>query len=141
MKKKINLDFHHLGLATSNLNSTLKILKSLGYNVDSIKINKAFNVRNAICKSSKMPKIEVISKIKGSKSPIDNLLKKQSNSIYHICYMSNNLNDTLKSFKKNKIDYTRVSNPEFSPFEGVYSSFFYISGIGLVEIMDRSSKK
>ena len=138
MKNILNLDFHHLGLATNNLTTALKYLKFLGYKIKSIKINAAYNVRNAICESNHMPNIEVISKIKGKKSPIDNLIKDNKNLIYHVCYISEKLDKTLETLKKKKVIFTRISEPQKSPFENVHSSFFYINGIGLVEIMDKS---
>ena len=141
MKNITSLKFHHLGLASDNLNLSLKNLKSLGYKVKSIKINKAYNVKNAICVSNKMPNVEVISKIKGKKSPIDNIIKNNRNLIYHICYISDNLYKTLAILKKKKISFTRISKPEKSPFEKLYSSFFYINGLGIVEIMDKSNRK
>ena len=140
MKNFLDLDFHHLGLATKDLTLSIKNLKLLGYKVESIKINKSYNVKNAVCISKKMPNIEIVSKIKETKSPIDNLLKKHENLIYHLCYISNNLKKTLSIFKKNKILFTRITKPRFSPFKNIYSSFFYIKGIGLVEIMDKSHK-
>ena len=138
--KKFGLRFHHLGLATDNFNLTLKVLKKLKYKVKSIKTNKHFNVKNAICTSSYMPNIEIVSKTK-NKSPIDKIIKKNKQLVYHICYISRNISQTLKLFKKHQIHIIKVSDSYLSPFEGITSSFFFIRGIGLVEIMDESQKK
>ena len=77
-----------------------------------------------------------MSKVKG-KSPIDGILKKNSNSIYHICYMTKNLKKTLEKFKKAKVQVIKITDSYLSPFEGVKASFFFIKGMGIVEIMDK----
>ena len=138
--KKFGLRFHHLGLATDNFNLTLKILKKLQYKAKSIKTNKHFNVKNAICTSSHMPNIEIVSKTK-NKSPIDKIIKKNKQLVYHICYISKDISQTLKKFKRHKIHIIKISDSYLSPFEGIISSFFFIKGLGLVEIMDESQKK
>lgn len=137
---RFGLKFHHLGLATDNFNLSLKILKKFGYKAKSIKINKHFNVKNAICVSNYMPNIEIVSKTR-NKSPIDRLIKKDKQLVYHICYISKNISETLKKFKQHKIHIIKISDSYLSPFEGIASSFFFIKGLGLIEIMDENKKK
>lgn len=136
---KYGLKFHHLGLATDNFKLTMKTLKNFGYKTKSIKYNKNYNVKNALCVSKTEPDIEIVSKGKG-KSPIDNIIKKLPQLVYHICYICNNLEKTLKKFKKNNIQVVKITDSYLSPFEGVDASFFYIQGLGIVEIMDKKIK-
>ena len=131
------LKFHHLGMATDDLKLSMSLLKKAGYKVDKIRSNKNYNVKNAICSSKNQPSIEIVSKVKG-KSPIDSILKKNANSIYHICYMTKNLKKTLQQFKKAKIQVIKITDSYLSPFEGVDASFFFIKGMGIVEIMDQN---
>lgn len=136
---KFGLEFHHIGLATDNFELTLKILKKLGYKTKSIKFNKNYNVKNAICISKTHPTIEIVSK-KSGKSVIDNILKKNKQLVYHICYICDNFKECYKKFKKNNIEIIKISKSYISPFEKVDSSFFYINGIGIIEIFDRKIK-
>lgn len=138
--KKFDLNFHHLGLATDNYNLTLKILKKLSYRVKSVKTHKYYNVKNALCVSKNMPSIEIVSKTK-SKSPIDKIIKKNKQLVYHICYITKDFSQTRKKLKQHKIHVMKISDSYLSPFEGIMSSFFFIKGLGIVEIMDESQKK
>ena len=131
------LKFHHLGMATDNFKLSLNVLKKAGYKIDKVRLNKNYNVKNALCSSKNHPCIEVVSKVNG-KSPIDSILKKNNCSIYHICYITKNLKKTLKKLQKSKIEVIKITNSYLSPFEGVNASFFFIKGLGIVEIMDKN---
>ena len=138
--KKFDLNFHHLGLATDNYDQTLRILKKLSYKVKDVKTHKYYNVKNALCFSNNMPNIEIVSKSNSGKSPIDKIIKKNKQLVYHICYTTKNLSQTLKKLKHHNIHVMKISNSYLSPFEGIMSSFFFIKGLGIVEIMDESQK-
>tara|TARA_B100000963_G_C22354224_1_gene548684 strand:- start:15 stop:434 length:420 start_codon:yes stop_codon:yes gene_type:complete len=137
--KNFGLKFHHLGLATDNPKLTLKILKNIGYKPIKTRSNKNYNVKNIICSSKSHPTIEIVAKM-GGKSPIDNIVKKNKNLVYHICYSSKNLKKTLNMMKKKKLSIVKISNSYLSPFEGVDASFFFLRGIGIIEIMNFEQK-
>ena len=44
---------------------------------------------------------------------------------------------TLEKFKKAKVQVIKITDSYLSPFEGVKASFFFIKGMGIVEIMDK----
>ena len=137
--KNFGLKFHHLGLATDNPKLTLKILKNIGYKPIKTRSNKNYNVKNIICSSKSHPTVEIVAKM-GGKSPIDNIVKKNKNLVYHICYSSKNLKKTLNMMKKKKLSIVKISNSYLSPFEGVDASFFFLKGIGVIEIMNFEQK-
>ena len=137
--KNFGLKFHHLGLATDNPKLTLKILKNIGYKPIKTRSNKNYNVKNIICSSKSHPTIEIVAKM-GGKSPIDNIVKKNKNLVYHICYSSKNLKKTLNMMKKKKLSIAKIPNSYLSPFEGVDASFFFLRGIGIIEIMNFEQK-
>ena len=137
--KNFGLKFHHLGLATDNPKLTLRILKNIGYKPIKTRSNKNYNVKNIICSSKSHPTIEIVAKM-GGKSPIDNIVKKNKNLVYHICYSSKNLKKTLNMMKKKKLSIVKISNSYLSPFEGVDASFFFLKGIGVIEIMNFEQK-
>ena len=137
--KNFGLKFHHLGLATDNPKLTLKILKNIGYKPIKTRSNKNYNVKNIICSSKSHPTVEIVAKM-GGKSPIDNIVKKNKNLVYHICYSSKNLKKTLNMMKKKKLSIVKISNSYLSPFEGVDASFFFLKGIGIIEIMNFEQK-
>jgi methylmalonyl-CoA/ethylmalonyl-CoA epimerase len=137
--KSFGLKFHHLGLATDNSKLSLKILKNLGYKPIKTRKNKNYNVKNIICTSENHPTIEIIAKM-GGKSPIDDIIKKNKNLIYHICYSSNDLKKTIAMIKKKKFSIIKISNSYLSPFEGVDASFYFLEGIGIIEIMNFKQK-
>lgn len=137
--KNFGLKFHHLGLATDNPKLSLKILKNLGYKPIKTRTNKNYNVKNIICASKSHPTVEIVAKM-GGKSPIDSIVKKNKNLIYHICYSSNDLKKTIGMIKKKNFSIIKISNSYLSPFEGVDASFYFLKGIGIIEIMDFKKK-
>ena len=42
--------------------------------------------------------------------------------------------------KKKKLSIVKISNSYLSPFEGVDASFFFLKGIGVIEIMNFEQK-
>ena len=52
--------------------------------------------------------------------------------------MTKNLKKTLIKLKKSKIQVIKITDSYLSPFEGVDASFFFIKGMGIVEIMDKN---
>ena len=58
--------------------------------------------------------------------------------MYHICYSSENLKN-LK-YDEEKLSIVKISNSYLSPFEGVDASFFFLKGIGVIEIMNFEQK-
>ena len=137
--KNFGLKFHHLGLATDNPKLTLKILQNIGYKATKTRSNKNYNVKNIICTSKSHPTIEIVAKM-GGKSPIDDIVKKNKNLVYHICYSAKNLKKTLNIMKKKNLSIVKISNSYLSPFEGVDASFFFLKGVGVIEIMNFDQK-
>ena len=53
-------------------------------------------------------------------------------------YNVKNLKKTLAKLKKSKVQVIKITDSYLSPFEGVDASFFFIKGMGIVEIMDQN---
>ena len=121
------LKFHHLGMATNDFKLSMNLLKKAGYKIDKVRLNKNYNVKNAICSSKNQPNIEIVSKVKG-KSPIDNILKKSNSSIYHICYMTKNLKKTLAKLKKSKVQVIKITDLTYLLLKVLMLPFFLLKG-------------
>jgi methylmalonyl-CoA/ethylmalonyl-CoA epimerase len=134
------LRFHHLGLAVRRPNDAAVLLRGLGYRIGEPIFDPEQNVNITMCTHGEMPDIEVICPGQG-KGPIDGLVARHKNGIvYHLCYVTDNLADTLKRLNDEELRLQCVSPPKPAIlFGGRRVSFYMIVGIGLIEIVEEAA--
>jgi len=134
------LRFHHLGLAVLRLNDAAALLRGLGYRIGEPIFDPEQNVNITMCSHSEMPDIEVIYPGRGQ-SPIDAFVARHSNGIvYHLCYVTDNLADTLSRMSEARLRWQCVSPPKPAIlFGGRRVSFYMVLGIGLIEIIEEAA--
>lgn len=133
---KYGLTFNHLGLAVSNQAKALNFLKGLGYHIGDEVFDPEQNVNLVLCRSQTMPDVEVVSQSK-QPSPLDNILKKNRDLIYHACYTTDNLKDTLSSVEQDQNKFICILPPKPAIlFSGKLVSFYLVNGFGIIEIME-----
>ena len=96
----MNLKFHHIGIATIDLNEAIKIYQVLGYNFD----NKIYeddkqDVRIAFLKLKNHPLIELVAPL-SIDSHLSNIIKKISSGPYHTCYEVSDIEESIKFLRK-----------------------------------------
>ena len=91
------MKIHHIGYAVKNIEDSINEFKKLGYITIENKI--VDNQRNVIIQFIKNGDylIELVAPL-NKESPVTNLLKKQGNSPYHICYKTDNLKSVIHFF-------------------------------------------
>ena len=130
------LDFHHFGLALKNENDSKIFLNGMGYEFGEKIYDKNQNVNLIFCKSKDKPSVEIILPGIGQ-SPIDQILKRYDESIYHLCFSSMNLALTLELINKSGLRVVTISKPTPAIlFDMKEVSFYHISGFGIVEIIN-----
>ncbi len=135
LDNKIDIKFHHLGLAVKKPEIVRKFLVSLGYKPQKELINKIFNVYIQFHEHEFMPKIELIYKYKDS-TPIDKILQYDDAQIYHICYKCTDIKKVILGLKNIGLKAVCISRgTKDFPF-----SFYYIKGIGLIELLEDNNK-
>jgi hypothetical protein len=134
---EFGLTFHHLGLAVRKPDDARRMLRGLGYRLDETVFDAEQNVNAIMCTHDTMPAVEIIYPGVG-KGPVDGLVARHANGIvYHLCYATANLGDTLARISKTKLRLLCVSPPKPAVlFGGRPVSFYAASGMGLLEIIE-----
>jgi len=134
---KYGLTFHHLGLATFNSNKTIEFVSGLGYSIGETIYDQNQKIDLTLCTSQKMPDIEIVAK-KDNNGPLEAILKKDVEHIYHTCYETTNLEQSLDAIKTNN-RVILVTKPTIAQlFLPKYVSFYLINGFGLIELLSSS---
>lgn len=131
------LTFHHFGLAVKKPQNAIKFLSTLGYRMGDPFFDPNQRVNLIMGTHDYQPAVEIIFPGLES-SPIDQLIQKHSGGIvYHLCYLANNLEDTLAQFETAGLRVLCVSQPKLAPFfPGRKASFYNVVGMGLIEILE-----
>jgi len=133
---QFGLRFHHLGLASRCEDKSIKFLEGLGYNIGDRKHDPLQNVHLRLCKAESMPDVEIVIPT-NSAGPLDSILNTSEANIYHVCYETINLNDSLQAIKGHGIRVICVSKPKPAVlFDGREVSFYTIRGLGLIELLE-----
>jgi hypothetical protein len=136
---RFGLTFHHLGLAVRRPKTAFSLLSGLGYELGERVFDPEQNVNLSLCRHDTMPSVEVIFPGNGN-GPIDALVTHHASGIiYHICYTTEDLDLTLAGLKQADLRYICVASRKPAVlFGGQHVSFYMISGVGLVEILETS---
>ena len=131
------LAFDHLGLATRNAKQTLAFLRGLGYRSPEPVYDPLQRVHLVLCEHAAMPAVEVIYAAGDEVGPLDAILAQQPQSIYHLCFRTPDLTQTLAAFKAASHRIMVVSPPQPAVlFGGRRVSFYMVRNFGLIEIIE-----
>lgn len=130
------LAFHHLGLAVRHPVRALTWLRLLGYEIGPTVRDDLQRVNLALCTSSTMPAVEVVSKTE-EPGPLDKILDRNESQMYHLCYEVDNLESALAAIGGARRPYCVVPQTPAILFGGRLVSFYYLDGFGLVEMLER----
>jgi 4-hydroxyphenylpyruvate dioxygenase-like putative hemolysin len=128
----------HIAYATPNTTETLALLESLGYRtVIHKKHIERFNIFVSKLINSKNDVAEVVEIYdKSKRSPIDNYVKDNQCTVYHICYKVDDFNATYKALRD--MGSLVVTKPfESYLFDGYMVSHMFNQSLGLFEIFGR----
>ena len=136
MVNLFKLKFHHYGLAVLNDKAALVFLNGLGYDAGENIYDPEQDVYVRLCTNADMPAVEIITKGK-LKGPLNSILKRSSEMIYHVCYETENLEETLKQIEEKKLRILPVlERKKAILFNERMISFYYIVGYGLIELLE-----
>ena len=94
------LNFHHIGIASKNIETEEKYYENLGYEKSSeYFIDENQKIRAVFMESSVSPRIELISELRGG-GILSSFLKKGI-KMYHIAYSVENIESTADELVKN----------------------------------------
>lgn len=129
------LKFHHLGLAVRDEQDAMTFLSSLFYEIGEKVFDPLQNVNLRLCTSDSQPAVEIVSQATGE-SPIDSILRKSGEGIYHTCYETSDSDTVFQSFEAKGLRVVTVSEPKPAVlFDGKLVSFHRVFGYGLLELI------
>lgn len=130
------LQFHHIGVATSNIEETAVQYLNFGYEMDgAITFDPLQNVDICFLRHPSMPLVELLSP-ENPESPVSQILTKNGVTPYHTCYSVDDLEDSIKQLRK--IKYMIVSKPK--PACAIMNkrvAFLYHRDMGLIELVEK----
>jgi methylmalonyl-CoA/ethylmalonyl-CoA epimerase len=127
--------FHHLGLALRNDTEALVYLSHLGYTAGEKLYDPQQNVYVRLCTAPLLPAIEIVTPGEG-KTPLDPILQRQPEAIYHTCYEVSDVAAYLENLEVGKIRAFCLSPPKPAIlFGGRMVSFYRVIGFGIIELL------
>jgi catechol 2,3-dioxygenase-like lactoylglutathione lyase family enzyme len=134
---EFGLRFHHLGLAVRRVEKAVRFLRGLGYGIGESVFDAEQNVNVIMCAHDSMPAVEIIYPGSGP-GPVDNLVNRFSSGIvYHACYITDSVEASVAAIRQAGLRVLLVSKAKSAVlFGGKQVSFYVISGMGLVEMIE-----
>ena len=134
-----DLKFNHLGLAVRDDREGLIMVEALGYELGNRFYDPLQNVFVRLCIAPGRPTVEIVQPGDKGKSPIDSIISKYNEVIYHTCYETPDLTKTLQGIEHVGLRLMTLS--ERTPavlFGGRHVSFYKVFGWGIIELLERN---
>jgi len=131
-----NATFHHIGIAVASINKVKTFYLSAGYVVSEPVIEPIQKVRVSYARKEGFPTVELLEPL-DEKSPVHNILKKNGNIPYHICYAVDNIQEAMKEARAE--GFIPLGKP--IPGRGLDDAmmfFVYNKNVGLLQIMEKT---
>lgn len=131
-----HLKFHHFGVALRRDGDALLFAESLGYVIGERIYDPLQNVYLRLCTAAGRPAIEFVQAGNGA-GPLDSILAKYDGLIYHTCYETPHLANTLGAMEEAGLRWINQSEPRPAVlFGGRRVSFYRVVGWGVVELLE-----
>lgn len=130
------MKIHHIGYLVKDIEKSEEQFLALGYKVEKAASFDKYRKVDIEFLNKDGYRIELVEPI-GNDSPIYPLLKKFRNSPYHICYMTDDLDKSVKDLIENH--YVVMQEPQLAPCIGKGDkqvAFLMSSNIGIVELLE-----
>lgn len=126
--------FHHIGVATKDIDATASVYEQGGYNRSATIYDPIQDVNICWLTKDSSPTIELLAPV-DEKSPVNKTIEKNGVSPYHCCYVVDNINNAVDELRKQK--YVMVSKPaEAVAFKGSCVCFLFNKNVGLIELVE-----
>ena len=136
MLESNEMQFHHIGIATNNLEAAIKVYVELGYALQfgRIFIDPVQKVKIGFMEKPNNPRIELLMP-HGENSPVENVLKKNGATPYHTCYEVYDIEKSIRELQS--IKFVKIIEPTPAvAFKNRRICFLYNKSIGLLELLE-----
>jgi len=132
-----NYIFHHLGIATRNIEKCASVYSKLGYSISHIKIEPSQNVKICFLSKEGSPLLELVEPLNND-TPVSNIVKNSGTTPYHTCYKVENLKQSLEELEE--LNFRLLFEPMISEVldEGMFC-YLFSSEIGLIELYQQQN--
>lgn len=129
-------EIDHIGYAVHDILDTAKYYIDGGWNISQIYDENIQNTKIAFLTKLGMLKIELVSPLNGE-SPVDNVLKHNGVSPYHICYVVDDMMAAVEEL------YEEGFKPLFMPVQSIAMNnreicYMYHIELGAIELVSRN---
>ncbi|MEE2671607.1 MAG: VOC family protein [Bdellovibrionota bacterium] len=133
---KNSVEFHHVGVISSNLEATLSFYFSIGYQqVGYIYEDLIQKSQIAILEMDSGPLVEVI--VPQTDSPAFDWINRIKAGAYHTCYKCSDIRKSIEYFEN--LGLTQISEVEQAiAFQGNKIVFLWSAHTGLIELLELS---
>lgn len=129
------MKFHHIGIATDNIEKSAQSYSFFGYKKGEIINDSLQKVNLCFLEKEGFPTIELVSPADIS-SPVSTILKKNGTIPYHTCYEVIGLEENIINLKINK--FILVVKPISAiAFGNRRVCFLFHKGTGLIELLEK----
>ena len=133
-----NFKFHHIGVATNDIDSTASVYEQGGYRRSASIFDPIQNVNICWLTKEGVPTVELLAPV-DEKSPVNKTLEKNGVTPYHTCWIVPNIEEAVQQLRKQR--YVMVSKPaEAVAFCGSRVAFFFNKAVGLIELVEEPAK-
>jgi len=128
------MKINHFGYAVKNIDKSIKDFVLLGYSIDDTEyedLNRQVKIRFIEMDGIRLELIEPM----GEKSPVNDLIKKNGNILYHICYETIKFEDDIQNLVDN--GFILIEKPKKAvALDRNKVAFLYKKSVGIVEVVE-----
>lgn len=129
------MHIHHYGLATKNLERSMEVFRSLGYQVSEPVFDLVQQVKVAFVFREGEHPIELVCDSEAG-GPTSGILSKVGSGLYHICYEVDNMKQMITTLRHRGF-LLRHKPVKATAFDGRRIAWLYNRDIGLVELLEK----
>ncbi len=130
--------FHHIGVATNNIDNTAQYYIKAGYKKTETVYDSVQNVNICFLEKKGMPTIELLEPV-DEKSPVYKIIKNLGVTPYHCCYKVTNIDIAVSELRHKK--YVVLFKPvEAIAMENHKICFLFNKEVGLIEIVESDNE-
>lgn len=127
---------NHIGYAVRDIQATATLYVSAGWTLSETYEEKVQNTQIAFLVKDGFPNIELVSSLDDTKSPVDNVIKKNGVAPYHICYNVKDIKQAVEDL------YEEGFKPLFIPVPSIAMEnhkicYLYHIEVGFIELVEQ----
>lgn len=131
MKHLLNID--HIGYAVRDIQETAALYVAAGWELSEVYDEEVQHARIAFLRKEGMTTIELVSPLEG-KSPVDRFLENGGVQPYHICYMVEDVWETIEDLHEEGFVPLFMPVPSVA-MENKEICYLYHEHVGLIEVV------